>query len=121
MVGASSRIGAATAGLASVLGARVLLASRSRAKLDAVRAGLARPAEAETLVLDYLDPASVAEALAPFDRIDHALVPAVADENKKRRALLELADGTMRASFDKFWGQVNLLRAALPFPMPMRC
>jgi NAD(P)-dependent dehydrogenase (short-subunit alcohol dehydrogenase family) len=64
--------------------------------------------------MDYLDPSSVREALSSVRQIDHVLVSAAADENKKRGAFLELSENTMRASFDKFWGQVNVARAAVP-------
>lgn len=114
VVGASSGIGAATARMASTMGARVILASRTLSKLEEVRAGLARPDGARALALDYLDPASVTDALADVGPIDHVLVSAVADENKKRGAFLDLPEETMRASFDKFWGQVNVMRAAVP-------
>ena len=114
VVGASSGIGAATAKLANRLGARVILASRSIDALSRVRAELDLPQKAEVVAFDYLDAEAVRNALAPFERIDHVVIPAVADENKKRGAFLELDDATMRASFDKFWGQVNVLRAAVP-------
>ena len=114
VVGASSGIGAAAARLASTLGARVLLASRRVEALEAVRATLARPGDASVIAIDYLDPASIEAGLADAGTIDHVLVSALADENAKRGAFAKLTDETMRASFDKFWGQVNVLRAALP-------
>ena len=64
--------------------------------------------------MDYLDPESVTAALADVVDIDHVLVSAVADENKKRGPFLDLPKETMHASFDKFWGQVNVARAAVP-------
>ncbi len=111
VVGASSGIGAATAALASELGAEVILASRSAARLEAVRDGLPNPDRARIVPMDYLDPTSVATALADVPRIDHVLISAVADENAKRGPFTELTEETMRASFDKFWGQVHVLRA----------
>lgn len=114
VVGASSGIGAATAALASKLGARVILSSRTLASLENVRAGMDRPDDARSIAMDYLDPESVREALAGVERIDHVLISAVADENRKRGAFLDLSEDTMRASFDKFWGQINVVRAALP-------
>ena len=114
VVGASSGIGAATARLASSLGADVLLASRSLDALETVRETLASPDAARSIAMDYLDPRSIAGALGGVEGIDHVLVSAVADENKKRGAFLRLDADTMRASFDKFWGQVNVMRAAVP-------
>ena len=114
VVGASSGIGAATAILANRLGAHVILASRSADALCSVRAALDHPDKAEIITFDYLDAAAVLAALAPVKRIDHVVIPAVADENKKRGAFLDLDEATMRGSFDKFWGQVNVLRAAAP-------
>ena len=114
VVGASSGIGAATAALASEMGAHVVLASRTMGRLEEVRVSLPRPDNARSVAMDYLDPASVAAGLADVYDIDHVLVSAVADENKKRGPFLELPEGTMRASFDKFWGQVNVARAAVP-------
>lgn len=110
VVGASSGIGAATSHMASSLGAKVLLSSRSGAALDDVREQLPDPSRAAVLPMDYLDPESIHAALANVRNIDHVLISAVADENKKRGAFLELTEQTMRASFDKFWGQVNVAR-----------
>ncbi len=39
------------------------------------------------------------------------MVSAVADENKKRGAFTALDEATMKSSFDKFWGQINVLQA----------
>ena len=114
VVGASSGIGAATARLASTMGASVLLASRTIDKLEQVRAGLAHPDDARAIAMDYLDPASVKAGLEDVRGIDHVLVSAVADENRKRGAFLELPEETMRSSFDKFWGQINVARGAVP-------
>ena len=114
VVGASSGIGAATARMASGLGAEVVLASRTLPKLEAVRASLPRPEAARSVALDYLDPSSIDAALTGVAGIDHVLVSAVADENAKRGAFLDLPEDVMRASFDKFWGQVNVARAAVP-------
>jgi NADP-dependent 3-hydroxy acid dehydrogenase YdfG len=62
----------------------VLLASRRVEVLDEVRAGLAHPDNAASIALDYLDPASIKAALEDVGTIDHVLVSAVADENRKR-------------------------------------
>lgn len=102
VVGASSGIGAATARLVNVLGATTVLASRSADGLRATQAGLAHPEASGLAVFNYLDAPATVAALVVFDRIDHVVVTAVADENKKRGAFLDLSSETMRASFDKF-------------------
>ncbi|MBV6657326.1 MAG: SDR family oxidoreductase [Devosiaceae bacterium] len=114
IVGASSGIGAATAHLASGLGAHVVLASRSFDALEAVRMTLPHPDRAQSVAMDYLNPASIDAAIAQLGPIDHVMVSAVADENKKRGAFTELDPAIMRASFDKYWGQINVVRAAIP-------
>jgi NAD(P)-dependent dehydrogenase (short-subunit alcohol dehydrogenase family) len=111
VVGASSGIGAATSRLASELGANVLLASRSREGLETVCDQLTDPSRAAVLAMDYLDPASVQDALTNVRNVDHVLISAAADENKKRGAFLDLDEEVMRASFDKFWGHIHVARA----------
>jgi NAD(P)-dependent dehydrogenase (short-subunit alcohol dehydrogenase family) len=112
VVGASSGIGRATAEAASREGAHLLLASRSAERLEEVRAGLT--GDATILAFDFRDREQVRAALAPFGRIDHVVTPAVADENARRGRFVELDDATMRASFDKFWGQLHVTQAAAP-------
>lgn len=114
VVGASSGIGRAVARAASDRGARVVLSSRSASKLEEVRAGLARPEEAEVVSLDYRDRGAVREALDGLERVDHLVTPAVADENKKRGRFVELDESTMRSSFDKFWGQLHVAQVVAP-------
>jgi len=105
IVGASSGIGAATAQLASELGAQLILISRSYDTLEGVRQSLPHPERAQSIAADYLDRSRLDTALADIESVDHVVVPAVADENKKRGAFQSLDIDTMRASFDKFWGQ----------------
>ena len=114
VVGASSGIGASTARLANLLGAEVILASRSTETLEAVRATVVEPSRAVILPFDFLDEEACRAALAGIPRIDHVVIPAVADENTKRGKFLDLSPEIMRSSFDKFWGQVNVLRAVVP-------
>lgn len=114
VVGASFGIGAATARLASQLGAHVVLASRSAEPLLAVQTTLAAPDRSTLATFDYLDPVAIAEALVGVARFDHVVIPAVADENKKRGRFLDLPIDVMQASFAKFWGQVNVLRVVAP-------
>ncbi|MEO1657948.1 MAG: SDR family oxidoreductase [Pseudomonadota bacterium] len=114
IVGASSGIGRATAALTNARGAQVILMSRSRDKLEDVRSGLSSPDAATIAAADYLNADELARALDGVDVVDHAVIPAVADENKKRGAFQNLPRDTMEASFDKFWGQINVLRAVTP-------
>ncbi len=111
VVGASSGIGAATSKLASELGAKVILVSRSIDKLEAVRQSLPHPDRARSIAADYLDRAALDTAFADLDAVHHVVIPAVADENKKRGAFAVLDPETMRASFDKFWGQSFVVQA----------
>jgi NAD(P)-dependent dehydrogenase (short-subunit alcohol dehydrogenase family) len=92
----------------------VVLVSRSVERLKAVQSALAAPAKSEIIALDYLDATQVREKLAHLKAVHHVVIPAVADENKKRGRFVELSDDTMRASFDKFWGQVNVVQALAP-------
>ena len=114
LVGASSGIGAETARLANAGGAKVILCSRTRSSLEKVQETLPQPENSTLAVADYLDPAALASSLADVHSIDHVAISAVSDENKKRGRIDDLSDETMRASFDKFWGQLNVVRAALP-------
>ena len=111
VIGASSGIGAATSKLASELGAYVVLVSRSRDKLEAVRRGLKHPDNAKSIVADYLNRTALDAAFADVKTLDHVAIPAVADENKKRGPFATLEIETMRASFDKFWGQTFAVQA----------
>lgn len=114
VVGAGSGIGAATALLANRLGATVILAGRSAGKLADVRDGLDEPSRAVVMPFDYLDPASIAAATVGLEVVHHVAIPAVADENAKRGCFLNMPVETMRASCDKFWGSVNVVRAVAP-------
>jgi NAD(P)-dependent dehydrogenase (short-subunit alcohol dehydrogenase family) len=114
VVGAGSGIGAATAVLASELGARLLLAGRSADALEHTRSTLRAPERAKIVMFDYLDAAQVGSAVAALGAVHHVVIPAVANENAKRGKFLELPIETMRSSFDKFWGSVNVLRAVAP-------
>ena len=118
VVGASSGIGAATAKLASELGANLILVSRSFDKLEAVRLALPNPDKARSIAVDYLNKDALEKAFADIERVHHVVIPAVADENKKRGAFSTLAEDTMRASFDKFWGQTFVVQTLANLMVP---
>lgn len=88
VVGASSGIGQAVAQASNQQGAHVILSSRSKDKLEAVRDSLANPEQATVLPLDYLNREQVQTAIASLTDINHLVIPAVADENAKRTLLL---------------------------------
>ncbi len=110
VVGASSGIGAATARLTSELGANLILVSRSFDKLEGVRRTLPYPEKARLIAVDFLDKEALEKAFADTERVHHIIIPAVADENKKRGAFATLGEDTMRASFNKFWGQTFVVQ-----------
>ena len=114
VVGASSGIGQAVAQVSNQQGAHVILSSRSKDKLEAVRDSLTNPEQATVLPLDYLNREQVRAAIASLTDINHLVIPAVADENAKRSPFVKISDQVMRASFDKFWGQVYVTQAAAP-------
>ncbi len=114
VVGASSGIGQAVAHASNQQGAHVILSSRSKDKLEAVRDSLANPQQATVFPFDYLNLEEVRRAIASLADINHLVIPAVADENAKRSPFVEISDDVMRASFDKFWGQVYVTQAAAP-------
>lgn len=112
VVGASSGIGRAVVQSSSRQGANVILSSRSADKLELVRQTLHAPEKAQVIPFDYRNLEEVRTALAPIQQIDHLVITAVADENAKRGRFVELSDQKMRASFDKFWGQVYVSQVA---------
>lgn len=114
IIGASSGIGQAVAQASNQQGAHVILSSRSKDKLEAVRDSLTNPEQATVLPLDYLNREQVRTVIASLTDINHLVIPAVADENAKRSPFVEISDEVMRASFDKFWGQVYVTQAAAP-------
>jgi NAD(P)-dependent dehydrogenase (short-subunit alcohol dehydrogenase family) len=113
VVGASSGIGLATSRLAAERGARVVMLSRSQAKLDeavkTVHGGGAR-----AIAMDMLDSAAVDRAFGSIPTIDHLVLTAVADELKSRAPIAELTNEQLERSIDKLRGFVNVIRAAAP-------
>jgi NAD(P)-dependent dehydrogenase (short-subunit alcohol dehydrogenase family) len=108
IVGGSSGIGAATAKAFAGLGAEVTIASRSRAKLDAVAAdsrGAIRAA-----VLDITDDSAVEAFFAGAGRFDHVVISAAQTSGGPVRQLA-LADA-YAAMNSKFWGAYRVARAA---------
>src|SRR5690242_20681424 len=108
VIGGSSGIGLATARKAAEAGARVTIASRSRAKLDAAVAELAPNAKA--VALDTGDEAAVEAFFAGEDAFDHIVISAAQTPSGPVRGL-SLADART-AMESKFWGAYRVARAA---------
>lgn len=115
IAGGGSGMGAVIAKLAVARGASVALAGRSHDKLAAVAADL-RGQAIGLHAIDLADAAAVETALAANGSFDH-IVTTVADLAFKPLADLSEAEiGRILAS--KFWGPVNLARAAMKHLLP---
>ncbi|WP_437853498.1 SDR family oxidoreductase [Sorangium sp. So ce363] len=116
VVGASSGIGLATARAAAARGARVILLSRSQARLDEAAASVTG-GTTRAVAMDMLDAAAVDRAMAviaSIGGIDHLVLTAVADELASCAPIRALTAEQVERSFDKLRGFVNVLRAAAP-------
>ncbi|HWL85373.1 MAG TPA: SDR family oxidoreductase [Polyangiaceae bacterium] len=112
IVGASSGIGLATARQAAAAGAKVVMISRSREKLEAA----ARTVEGNVVVApaDMLNVEELGGAIRSAGAIDHLVLTAVADEIPRIHPLVELSDEQMERSMDKLRGFFFAARAAVP-------
>jgi NAD(P)-dependent dehydrogenase (short-subunit alcohol dehydrogenase family) len=111
VAGGSSGIGFATAALAAEHGARVIVMSRTQAKLDAA---VAKIPGARGIAVDFTDAESVARAFGALGTIDHLVATAVHAEYGLFGALGSLTETQIEASFDKLRGFVHVARAAAP-------
>jgi NAD(P)-dependent dehydrogenase (short-subunit alcohol dehydrogenase family) len=108
VVGGSSGIGAATAQAFAKLGARVTIASRNQAKLDAVAKGIG--ANIKTAALDTTDEAAVSAFFSSAGEFDHVVISAAQTPGGPIRQLaLEDAHAAMNS---KFWGAYHVARVA---------
>lgn len=122
VVGASSGIGLSTARRAALAGAHVVMASRSRAKLEDAAQGLeaersragVRTGSLRAWTIDMLDRAAVGERLHPLESVDHVVLTAVADELASRAPVTELTTEQIERTFDKLRGFVNVIRVVVP-------
>lgn len=111
VVGGSSGIGLGIAAAAAEAGARVVVAGRSRERLDAALAELGEPARGAQL--DATDEGQVTRFFVDLGGLDHLVVTAAADLPFGLFAGLDVA--AFRRGFDgKFWAFTHALRQALP-------
>ncbi|MBS1230111.1 MAG: hypothetical protein H6R17_3388 [Proteobacteria bacterium] len=110
IAGGSSGMGAALAQMAAARGARVAIAGRSPSKLDVVAAKLGDSLLA-TYVLDLADAHAVLQALGEHGPYDHIVTTAA---QLTFKSFPELSDADIQHMLaSKFWGPVNLARAAV--------
>jgi NAD(P)-dependent dehydrogenase (short-subunit alcohol dehydrogenase family) len=112
IVGGSSGIGLATAQAAAAQGARIVLVSRSKEKLDAAAKSIA--GDVVTAIADMVNPAAITGAIRSAGVIDHLVLTAVADEYRHMAFLAQLTDAQMERSLDKLRGFFFAARAAAP-------
>lgn len=112
IVGGSSGIGRAVAGLFAARGARLILGARDPARLEAAAAGLC--GSTRCLRFDMRDPAQTRAALAglPEAGLDWLVITAA---EVAHGPFATMPVDAARALFDsKFWGAYALCRDALP-------
>jgi NAD(P)-dependent dehydrogenase (short-subunit alcohol dehydrogenase family) len=112
VVGASSGIGRAVASKAAACGAEIAMLSRSLDKLAAAAADI----EGETHLhsVDMREAPSVETALSHYEKIDHLVLTAVADETARAKPLAQLGGDDLERSFDKMRGYFTVVKAAAP-------
>jgi NAD(P)-dependent dehydrogenase (short-subunit alcohol dehydrogenase family) len=116
VVGASSGIGLATAKAAAARKAHVIMVSRSIEKLAA--AARTVTGSVETRAVDMLDEAAITSTFASIGRVDHLVLTAASDENKRRAPIAELTTEQMERALDKLRGFFFATRAATPHLAP---
>jgi NAD(P)-dependent dehydrogenase (short-subunit alcohol dehydrogenase family) len=108
VVGGTSGIGFATAKIATSLGAKVTVASRSQEKIEAAIGKLGRSASGK--VLDVTNDAGVETFFSDGALYDHIIVTG---SDVRIAAVRELPLTAAQASFDsKFWGFYRIAKAA---------
>jgi len=112
VMGGSYGVGEATARAFAAAGAQVVMASRSKERLDAAAARIGRPVQTRTL--DATDPEAVAAFFGDDETVDH-LVLALSPGAVAVGPLATLDEKDLRTAFDgKFFAHVRVLQAAAP-------
>ncbi len=110
IVGGSSGMGKATAKMAAALGAKVTIASRSAAKLQAAADEIGNGVQ--VAAVDTTDEAGVISWAAGLGSVDHLVISA---SSVAHGAFTDLPTGDLRAMFDaKFIGPYLAAREVLP-------
>jgi NAD(P)-dependent dehydrogenase (short-subunit alcohol dehydrogenase family) len=116
VMGGSYGVGEATARAFAAAGAQVVMASRSKERLDAAAARIGRPVQTRTL--DATDPEAVAAFFGDDETVDH-LVLALSPGAVAVGPLATLDEKDLRTAFDgKFFAHVRVLQAAAPHLSP---
>jgi NAD(P)-dependent dehydrogenase (short-subunit alcohol dehydrogenase family) len=110
VVGGSSGMGLATAANLASAGAQVIIASRSREKLDRAQRSIPQPVTAQ--VFDIRSDSAVAEFFQSFGAFDHLVVSAAGVVSG---LFLEVTVEAAQEFFaSKFWGAYRVARYAAP-------
>ena len=110
VLGGSSGIGLATARLAAVCGAKIVLASHHRERLEAAAPRIRGRVRIEPA--DLADEASIAALCGQLGRIDHLVVTG---DQPYAGAIRDLDIEDAKQGFDiKFWGSIRAVKHAAP-------
>lgn len=112
VVGASSGIGRAAAQKSAAGGAKVVMLSRSADKLAAAAASIEGTTDQHAV--DMRNSAEVEAAFSIYQRIDHLILTAVADEKARGKPLADLNEDALERSFDKMRGYFTVVKTAAP-------
>jgi NAD(P)-dependent dehydrogenase (short-subunit alcohol dehydrogenase family) len=111
IVGGSSGIGEASARLFLEAGANVIIAGRSREKMDAA---VKRLGKAQGIIADGTSPESVKKLFEATGQFDHLVLALSGGKGAGPISKIPLDD--IRSGFEaKFFAQLTALQAALPF------
>jgi len=110
VLGASSGIGLAIAQAVARQDARVIVMSRSLAKLEAAAKTI--PSSTRTIALDMLDWAAINTVIDSIETIDHLVLSAIDREYELFGSIESVTSGQVEKSFDKLRGFINVTRAA---------
>ncbi|MGB7417366.1 MAG: SDR family oxidoreductase [Thermosynechococcaceae cyanobacterium] len=110
VVGGGSGIGLAVAKMAQAEGALVVILGRTHAKLEQAKKLIGETVQ--SISVDVMDPATVAQAFAEIDSFDHLFVSA---HNAATAPLAETTIEKLGMTLDsKIWGALHVVKEAAP-------